>query len=104
MNARHIIALGLFGLAASAQASTPGAWDAMNQRVNRACIAMSGLARPTILAKQISFSDTLGVEARMLRGADNRGRFQRLLCLYRRSNGRTEVQEAGGWFGTTTKP
>lgn len=85
-----VTALALMGTAASA--STPAAWNQMNQRVNRACIAMSGLARPELLAKKISFSDTIGIEIRMIRGADTRGRMQRLLCAYNRSTGRAEIQ------------
>ena len=98
------ISLALLAIGTSAQASTPKAWAAMNQRVNRACVAMSGLARPQLLAKRISFSDVVGVEVRQIQGVDNRGRMKRLLCAYNRSSGRTEVQEADNWVGVTTKP
>jgi hypothetical protein len=91
-------------VASGATASTPQAWNQLNQRVNRACIAMAGLARPELLAKKISFSDTIGTEIRMIRGADKRGRMQRLLCAYDRKSGRAEVQEADVWTGPTTKP
>jgi hypothetical protein len=94
----------LFILAAAACASTPEAWDQMNTRVNRACIAMSGLARPELLARKISFSDAIGIEIRMIRGADKRGQMQRLLCAYNRSTGQTEVQEADVWTGPVTRP
>jgi hypothetical protein len=94
----------LAALAGSAQASTPAAWDAMNQRVNRACVAMSGLARPELLAKKISFSDVIGTEVRMIRGTDKRGRMQRLLCAYHRSTGRAEIQAADVWNGPTIRP
>ena len=94
----------LVALSGSAQASTPAAWDAMNQRANRACVAMSGLARPELLAKKISFSDVIGTEIRMIRGADKRGRMQRLLCAYNRSTGRTEIQPADVWNGPTIRP
>ena len=94
----------LVALAGSAQASTPAAWDAMNQRANRACVAMSGLSRPLLLAKKISFSDVIGVEIRQIRGVDSRGRMKRLLCAFNRSSGRTEIQEGDNWNGVTTKP
>jgi hypothetical protein len=94
----------LVAVAGSARASTPAAWDAMNQRVNRACVAMSGLARPELLARKISFSDVIGTEIRMIRGADRRGRMQRLLCAYNRSTGRTEIQPADIWNGPTVRP
>jgi hypothetical protein len=87
-----------------AVASTPAAWNQMNTRVNRACVAMSGLARPQLLAKKISFSDVIGTEIRMIRGTDKRGRMQRLLCAYDRKTGRAEVQEGGVWNGATVAP
>ena len=88
----------------SARASTPAAWDAMNQRANRGCIAMSNLAHPQLLAKKISFSDVIGVEVRQIRGTDSRGRMKRLLCAYNRTSGRTEVQDADVWNGPTVAP
>ena len=90
--------------ASAAQASTPAAWNQMNTRVNRACIAMSNLARPQLLAKKVSFSDVIGVEVRQIRGLDNRGRMKRLICAYNRSTGRTEVQDGDNWNGPTTTP
>ena len=101
---KTVIGIGLVVLAGSASASTPASFDAMNQRANRACVAMSGLARPELLAKKISFSDTIGVEIRQLRGTDKRGRMQRLLCAFNRSTGRTEIQPADVWNGPTTRP
>ena len=95
-------ALSLF--ATGATASTPAAWNQMNTRVNRACVAMSGLARPQLLAKKISFSDVIGTEIRMIRGTDKRGRMQRLLCAYDRKTGRAEVQEGDVWNGATVTP
>lgn len=91
-------------LATGASASAPGEWAALNQRVNRACIAMSGLPRPQVLNTTISFSDVIGTEVRMIRGTDKRGRIKRLLCAYNRSTGRTEVQEASGWFAASVRP
>jgi hypothetical protein len=87
-----------------AAASTPAAWNQMNTRVNRACVAMSGLARPVLLAKKISFSDSIGTEIRMLRGTDKHGRIKRLLCAYNRLTSRTEVQDADAWNGPVTPP
>ena len=99
-----VIAAGLLAAASGAQASTPAAWDAMHQRANRACVAMSGLAYPKLLAKKISFSDTIGVEIRQITGNDRRGRMQRLLCAYNRSTGRAEIQSADVWNGPATRP
>ena len=91
-------------LSVSTNASTPESWANMDRRVNGACIAMSGLARPQVLAQKISFSDVIGTEIRMVRGYDNRGRFHRMLCAFNRRTGRTEVKDVGGWFGTTVRP
>lgn len=98
-----IIALAVTA-AVPASASTPQAWDQMNTRVNRACVAMSGLSRPELLAVKISFSDTIGTEIRMIRGSDRKGVTHRKLCAYNRSTGRAEVQDAAGWNGPTIKP
>ena len=87
----------------SASASTPDSWAQLDQRVVRACIAMSGLSRPEVLARKISYSDVIGIEMRMIRGVE-KGRMQRKLCAYNRRTGRTEVQDAGSWFGGTTRP
>lgn len=84
-----------------ASASTPQAWHQMNTRVNRACVAMSGLSRPELLAAKISFSDAIGTEIRMIRGTDRKGVTHRKLCAYNRRSGRTEVQDAAGWNGPT---
>ncbi len=102
MTKRIFILMLLSGSAATA--STPAAWNQMNTRVNRACVAMSGLSRPVLLAKKISFSDVIGTEVRMIRGTDKAGRTKRLLCAYNRSTGRTEVQDADAWNGATTRP
>ena len=85
-------------------ASTPQAWEQMNRRVNRACVAMAGLERPELLAVKISYSDAIGTEIRMIRGTDRRGVMQRKLCAYNRRSGRVEVQDATGWNGPAIKP
>lgn len=97
-----IVSLGLMALPATA--SSPTAWAQMNTRANRACIAMSGLARPELLAKKISYSDVIGIEVRQIRGLDNRGRMKRILCAYNRTTGRAETQDGDNWNGPTTRP
>ncbi len=94
------IALG----AAPSIASTPASWAKLQKQVAGACLAMSGLARPELLAQRISFSDVIPVEARMIRGYDNAERYKRLICLYDRRTGRTEVQSAPNWNGAATRP
>jgi hypothetical protein len=102
--AKILIAVSVLMLTSVAQASTTQAWTQMNQRANRACVAMAGLARPVLLAKRISFSDTIGVEIRQIRGTDKRGRPTRLLCAYDRASGRAEVQEGDAWNGASARP
>lgn len=99
-----IAALALAGFASVATASTPDSWANLDVRVNRACIAMSGLARPEVLAQKISTSDNMGVEIRLMRGTDNRKRFHRKICVFNRRTSRTEVHDAGGWFGAAVRP
>ncbi len=101
---KTIAAFAMGALATGAHASAPGEFEKMNIRVNRACVAMSGLASPQLLARKISFSDVIGTEVRMIRGTDRRGRMQRLLCAYNRSTGRTEIQPADVWSGPTVRP
>ena len=91
-------------IAFPATASSPTAWAQMNTRANRACVAMSGLARPELLAKKISYSDVIGMEVRQIRGFDNRGRMKRILCAYNRTTGRAEIQDGGNWNGPTIRP
>ena len=91
-------------ISSAAGASAPSAWANLNTRVNRACIAMSDLATPQVLAQRISTSDAVGVEIRLLRGRDSRNRFHRKICVFNRSNSRTEVHDAASWFGSTVTP
>lgn len=91
-------------LPSSLAASTPESWKQLDQRSSRACIALSGLDRPELLASKTSFSDAIGIDLRMIRGRDARGHMKRLLCAFNRSSGRVEVQDAGNWSGRTVKP
>ena len=105
MKLRRIVPVaGLLMIAGAASASSPDAWANLDVRVNRACIAMSGLSRPQVLAHKISTSDAVGVEVRLVRGYDSRNRFHRKICVFNRKNSRSEVQDAGSWFGSSVKP
>lgn len=99
-----MILAGAAALTSPLRASTPGSWAQVNQRANRACVAMSGLARPQLLGARISYSDAIPVEARMIRGFDKRGQFKRLICLFDRRTSRTEVQEAPSWNAPAVNP
>jgi hypothetical protein len=95
---------GALMMAGAASASSPAAWAKLDTQVIRACIAMSGLSRPQVLAQKISTSDAVGVELRLIRGYDDRNRFHRKICVFNRKNSRTEVHDAGSWSGSTVKP
>lgn len=99
-----LVAAALAFVSSSALASTPQSWAQLNHRANVACIAMSGLSEPELLAQRISFSDTFGMESRMIRGKGEKSRTQRKLCLFSRKTGRAEVQDAPAWNGPTTSP
>ncbi len=99
-----LLVFGTVAFAPAATASTPEAWAELNQRVNRACVAMSGLARPELLDANISFSDEMPVEARLLRGYDSKGTLKRLMCLFDRRTGHAEIQELPDWNAPTVKP
>lgn len=101
---RSVWGAALLSVASGAIGSTPESWQAMNERVNRACVAKSGLAQPVLLAKKISYSDAIGVEIRQVRGTDSRGRMTRWLCAYNRSTGLAEIEAADAWNGPTAKP
>ena len=85
-------------------ASTPASWKQLDRNSGRACLAMSGLARPELLAAKTSFSDVIGIDVGMIRGRNNHGQMMRLLCAYNRRTGRTEVQDAGTWMGPAVAP
>ena len=104
---KRLILTGMVALAllpAAASASTPQAWADLDKRVTRACIAMSGLATPQVLAEKVSTSDAIGVEVRMIRGYDSKKVFHRQICVVNRRTSRTEVHEAPSWIGASVKP
>lgn len=88
----------------TAAASTPDAWAEMERSVNRACVAVSGIDRPQILAHKVSTSDEIGVEIRLMRGYDREKRFHRKVCVFHRGTGRAEAHDAAGWFGPPVRP
>ena len=100
---RYILATALL-IPMGLSASTPESWTQLDQRSGRACLAMSSLARPELLAYKNSFSDVIGVDLRMIRGRDARGQMKRMLCAFNRRTGRVEVQDAGNWMGPAVRP
>lgn len=91
------VTTGGFALVPHASASTPEAWNAMEKKITARCTARSGLTRAKIMPGKLGFSDTMGMEVRMVRGLDRRGRPATMACGYQRRTGLVEVQEAPTW-------
>jgi len=81
--------------AASAQASSPGAWAEFNQRVTRSCVAAAGYrnARPSPI---IGFDDRVGKVA-VLVSDKSRGSNNAKLCLYDKVSRKAYIDNADGW-------
>ena len=86
-------------LNAAAIASTPAAWQQLDQRVTRACIAASGLAQPKMIADKASFSDRVPVELRIVEGYNSQSVIDVKLCAYDRRTGRATTTEGVGRLG-----
>lgn len=81
--------------AATAQASSPGAWAEFNQRVTRSCVAAAGYrnARPSPI---IGFDDRVGKVA-VLVSNKSRGSNNAKLCLYDKVSRKAYIDNADGW-------
>lgn len=75
-----------------ASASSPAAWAALDVRVTRSCLASSGLSGARVVAK-LGFSDAVPVELRLIEGRAG-GRIRTRVCVYSRTTGAVEVQDA----------
>ena len=82
--------------AAQLQASTPGAYAALDRQTSTACSAASGL-RSTSVGPVVRFSDRFLMDARTVTGtypqSHMKGATGNMLCLYNRRTKRAEVQE-----------
>ena len=86
-------------LSAAAFASSPAAWQQMDQRVVRACLAASGLSQAKMIADKASFSDRVAVELRIVEGYNSQSVIDVKLCAYDRRTGRAAVTEGVGRLG-----
>ena len=91
--------LGLAALAGAAQASTPQAWQQLDARVNRACLAASGLMQARIVPDKASFSDRVPVELRIVEGSNRQSVVDVRLCAYDRRTRRATTTEGVGRLG-----
>ena len=86
-------------LNAAALASSPAAWQQLDQRVARACIAASGLSQAKMIAEKASFSDRVAVELRIIEGYNSQSVIDVKLCAYDRRTGRAATAEGVGRLG-----
>lgn len=98
MIAKLIVAsVALAGAAASA--STTQAWQQLDRRVNRACIAASALTRAKIVEDKASFSDRVPVELRIVEGYNRGSVVDVKLCAFDRRTGRATTTNGTGRLG-----
>ena len=94
-----LTAAALASLSAAALASSPAAWQQLDQRVARACIAASGLSQAKMIAEKASFSDRVAVELRIIEGYNSQSVIDVKLCAYDRRTGRAATAEGVGRLG-----
>ncbi len=101
-----VITAGIMGViagGAAALASTPQAWAALDARVNRACLAASGLMRARVVADKASFSDQVPVELRIVEGYNRQSVIDVRLCAYDRRTRRATTVEGVGRLGVNRR-
>ncbi len=97
---KMVILAGLL-LSAPAYASSPAAWAELDNRAKKACAQASGFREPLVSPATVRFSDTLGLDMRLVAGIypqpHMKGARGQVLCAYNRRTGATEVQDADAW-------
>ena len=94
-----LAAAALASFSVAALASSPAAWQQMDQRVARACLAAAGLSQAKLIADKASFPDRVGVELRIIEGYNSQSVIDVKLCAYDRRTGRAAVTEGVGRLG-----
>lgn len=83
--------------AVPALATSPAAQAGADRATARACRSVSGLKDATIEGAPVRFGDTIGIDARLVRGTwpqrHMKGARATMLCLYDRRAKRAETQE-----------
>ncbi|WP_182084029.1 hypothetical protein [Aureimonas sp. ME7] len=94
-NRIRLAALAIALAVGPAVASSPDAWAEFDARVEKACLAASGLrnARPSRI---VGFDDRVGVVA-MLVSDRTRGSARAVLCLYDKKTRKAHVDDAEMW-------
>lgn len=92
------LAIGGAGLTTAARASSPGAWASLTAEVTSACKAVSQLKSPRPSGALVSYDDTVGWTALVLKGRypqpHMKNRAGRELCLFDRKTRQAHVVEA----------
>jgi hypothetical protein len=87
-----------------ATASSPGSWTALERDAARACVLASSLRDAVVLESTVRFDDSVGVDARLVRGTrpqpHMKGAQVLMLCLYDRKARLAQVQDAEAWRGS----
>ena len=94
-----LTAASLASVSAAAFASSPAAWQQMDQRVVRACLAASGLSQAKLISDKSSFPDRVGVELRIIEGYNSQSVIDVKLCAFDRRTGRAATVEGVGRLG-----
>ena len=92
-----LIVVPLLAIATPALATSPAAQAGADRATARACRSVSGLIDTTVEGAPVRFSDTFGMDARLVRGTYPQPHMKRakgtMLCLYDRRAKRAETQE-----------
>lgn len=95
-----LLALPLALIAPPVLATAPAARAAADRATARACRSVSGLKDARVEGGPVRFSDTISMDARLVRGIwpqpHMKGAKAQMLCLYDRRAHRAEVQEWPG--------
>ena len=87
-------------LAAPVSASSPAAWQRLQQQAERSCILASAFVRPRV-SNMIVFDDASAIVALLVTGSERgrgaNGSSVTKLCLYNRATRKVAVEEARGW-------
>lgn len=94
-----MLAVGVAALGTVAPASSPQAWQQLDRRVARACIAASGLTQAKIMADKASFADTVPVELRIVEGYNRGSVVDVKLCAFDRRTSRVSFTDGAGRLG-----
>ena len=93
-----IMAGSLFLTGTTALASTPGEWANHEREVTTACLEASGLETPQAIGTIVTFSDDVGYDALLVKGAYPQPHMHhqigQVLCLFNRGTRQVSTSDA----------